>query len=81
MTPEQLIASLQDQIVKLEIALAIEQQNVKDFENIAIEWKKGYEEESKRLGIKLKEAEIVIEQLEEELRQMKDNLDARDYRD
>ncbi len=67
MTPEQLIYELQKQIIALEKELAQAQEDIKDFEVLALIWKKSYLEMESRYKIKLGNAEQVIEQLEKDL--------------
>lgn len=68
MTPEQLIYDLQKQIILLESELNQAQQDIKDFELAAIEWKNGYQDMEKNYRIKLANALKTIEQLEEEFK-------------
>lgn len=67
MTPEQLISELQSKIDKLEMELSQAQKDIRDFEILAIEWKKGYSDMERNYRIKLQNAEQVIEELEKEL--------------
>jgi len=68
-TPEQLIYDLQSQIARLETELNQAQQDIKDFEVLAVEWKKGYDKSKRDYEIKLEHAEQIIEELQEELKQ------------
>jgi len=67
-TPEQFIYDLQSQVIRLEKELNQAQQDIKDFEVLAIEWKKGYSKAAKSYEIKLEHAEQIIEELREELK-------------
>ena len=44
MTPEQLIYDLQKQVLRLEQELEEANKDIRDFEKLAIEWKKGHRE-------------------------------------
>lgn len=68
MTPEQLIYDLQKQVISLESELNQAQQDIKDFELAAIEWKQGFSKMEKDYKIKLANALKTIEQLEEEFK-------------
>ena len=72
-TPEHLISQLQDQVIKLESELAIAQQDIKDFEKLAIEWKKGYVDMEKSYRVKLANANLIIEELEFELKEARND--------
>ena len=61
-TPEQLIYNLQQENTKLQQELA------------AKEWKKGYSDMERSYRIKLQNAEKTIEQLQEELEDLKSQL-------
>lgn len=66
--PEQLIYDLQKQILSLEKELNQAQEDIKDFEKLAIEWKKGHRYLESKHRIKLMEYEQIIKELKEELR-------------
>ena len=66
-TPEQLIYDLTNQVEKLEKELAQAQQDIKDFEEAAIEWKDGYRKTEMKYKIELANAQQIIGQLQEEL--------------
>lgn len=68
-SPEQLIRDYADTITKLREDLAVSEQNVKDFERLALTWQKSYNEEVPRLKAKIKTLEGTIEELERELRE------------
>ena len=70
-TPEQLISDLKNQISKLEEELATTQQDIKDFEVLAIEWKKSYSSMERNYKIRLSNAQQTIEGLEQELEDFK----------
>lgn len=65
-TPEQLVTNLTDQVSKLEKELEEAQQDIKDFEKLAHEWKEGWEKTERDLKIKLANAQQTIEQLEKD---------------
>lgn len=67
MTPEQLITSLEFQVLSLKQDLEQAQQDIKDFERAAIEWRKGYSDMEKNLRVKLHHAEQTISELRSEL--------------
>jgi predicted RNase H-like nuclease (RuvC/YqgF family) len=71
MSPDQLIYELRKECEKLELRLTEAHQDIKDFEEAAIEWKKGYAEMEKSYKVKLANAKQTIEQLEEELDEAK----------
>lgn len=64
---EILINDLNNKIAKLERDLEQAEQDILDFEGIARTWKEGYEEEVSKLRIKIKEQELIIEELENEI--------------
>lgn len=70
-TPEQLIADLTKQNEKLRAELLEAQQDIKDFERAAIEWKDGYADMEKNYRVKLANAKETIGQLEGELEEAK----------
>jgi uncharacterized protein YhaN len=70
-TPEQLIYDLQKQVAKLEEELAQYQQHLLDFELAAKSWKKGYLDMEKCYKVKLVEANQTIEELREEIEELK----------
>ncbi len=72
LTPEQLIYDLQSQVIKLEKELEQAQKDIKDFEVLAVEWKKGYRELERKYKIESMEAEQIICELERELRDLRD---------
>lgn len=69
-TPEQLINDLLKQIVNLHEELTQAQQNIKDFELLALEWKRGHQDLEQKHKSKLMEYEQIVKELEEE----RDNL-------
>ena len=71
LTPEQLIYDLQSQIIRLEKELEQAQKDIKDFEVLAQEWKRGYAKREMDLNIKLANANQTIEELESELMTLK----------
>jgi hypothetical protein len=68
MTPEDLIRQLQDQVIKLESELFIAQQDIKDFEVLAVEWKKGHEKLKIKHTIEVANLRQEIEELKVELK-------------
>ena len=68
---ENLINDLRKQVAKLQEDLAISEQNVKDFEQLAHTWKDSYDEQVPRLNAKVTNLEQTIEQLETELDEVK----------
>ena len=77
-TPEQLIYDLQLQITRLERELEQAQEDIKDFEVLAVEWKKGFEKLNKK-------HQIEVGNLEQEMEELKNELDSwktyKDFRD
>jgi predicted RNase H-like nuclease (RuvC/YqgF family) len=69
-TPEQLIYELQKQVDRLTEELDQAQRDIRDFEIAAIEWRDGYEDMEKDYKRKLGNAEQVISQLEEDLKEL-----------
>ena len=78
MTPEQLIYDLQKQVLRLEQELEEANKDIRDFEKLAIEWKKGHRELLALHEIEKKHADLILKELQEELMDFKE---ARDYRD
>jgi predicted nucleic acid-binding Zn-ribbon protein len=70
-TPEQLIYDLQSQIVRLEKELEQAQTDIKDFEVLAIEWKKGHDELRRLHKKEMKNMDQIIEELLKELKELK----------
>ena len=68
LTPEQLISNLQDKIENLIKELEQAQQDIRDFEVLAIEWRKGYKELESKHRIQVTEKDQVIRELETELK-------------
>lgn len=68
-SPEQFISDLQRENARLQSELDQAQQDIKDFEVLAIEWRKGYRDMEREYRIKLANAKQVIEQLEQELKE------------
>jgi len=66
-TPEMLISQLQDRVSELTAELDRAQQDIKDFEILAIEWKKGYSELNIKHRIEIGNLKQTIEQLEQDL--------------
>jgi predicted nucleic acid-binding Zn-ribbon protein len=71
LTPEQLIYDLQSQIVRLEKELEQAQKDIKDFEVLAVEWKRGYEELRRNHNVEIGNLEQEIEELKKELLEFK----------
>jgi uncharacterized protein (UPF0335 family) len=80
-SPESLINDLQKRIAQLETELAQAQKDIKDFEVLAVEWKKGYDELRSKNLIRLKEKDQVISELEDEIEELKAIEDLRDWKD
>ena len=70
-TPEQLIYDLQSQVMRLERELEEAQKDIKDFEVLAIEWKKGYSDLNSRHWKEKSNLEQEIEELKKELEDIK----------
>jgi len=68
-TPEQFIYDLQSQIMRLEKELDQAQKDIRDFEILAIEWKKGYGELNKKHRMEVANLKRTIGELEKELTQ------------
>ena len=66
-TPEMLISQLQDRVSELTAELDRAQQDIKDFDILAIEWKKGYSELNIKHRIEIGNLKQTIEQLEQDL--------------
>lgn len=64
---ESLINDLQKEIARLQGELEQAHKDIKDFENLAREWKKGYQEEVRALKARIIERNQVIDSLQEEL--------------
>lgn len=73
-TPEQLIYDLQSQIMRLEKELEQAQQDIKDFEVLAVEWKKGYRDLESKHRVKTRENELVMGELQDEIDELKAKL-------
>ena len=71
LTPEQLISNLQSQIENLTKELEQSQKDIRDFEVLAIEWKKGYKELETKHRIQITEKDQIIKELEEEIEELK----------
>ena len=71
MTPEQLISDLQKLLGELQMELTQAQADIKDFEELAIVWKKSYGDMERNYRIKLANAEQTIQQLNKELEELK----------
>jgi hypothetical protein len=67
LTPEQLIYDLQSQVVRLEKELDQAQKDIRDFEILAIEWKKGHRELERKHRTEIGNLEQVIQELKAEL--------------
>lgn len=78
-TPEQLINDLQKENERLQKELDQAQKDIRDFEVLAIEWKKGYRELEIKYRAKLKESDQVIRELEEEIEELKAAKELRDW--
>jgi hypothetical protein len=70
-SPEQLIADLNNAAAKLAEDLAIAEQNVKDFERLALTWQKSYKDLEAKYKRDMGNAQQTIGQLQEELDQLK----------
>ena len=67
LTPEQLIYDLQSQVVRLEKELEQAQKDVRDFEVLAQEWKRGHADLNTKHRIEVANLKQTIEELEKEL--------------
>lgn len=76
-SPEQLITDLQKENIRLREELEQAQKDIRDFEILAIEWRKGHKELEIRHQIKLVESQQVIAELEEEIDELKARLSDR----
>jgi uncharacterized small protein (DUF1192 family) len=74
LTPEQLIYDLQSQITRLERELEQAYMDIKDFEVLAIEWKKGHRDLDNKHKIKIMEKDQVIDELQDEIDELKAKL-------
>lgn len=70
-TPEQLIRDLQRENERLQKELDEANEHIKDFEKLAIEWKKGHGELNLKHRVKMKELEQIISELEDEIEELK----------
>ena len=70
-TPEQLITNLQFQVEKLTQELEQAQKDIRDFEVLAVEWKKGHRDLEAKHKIAIMEKNQIIEELEEEIDKLK----------
>jgi virulence-associated protein VapD len=66
-SPEQLIADLLKQVSKLEEELTQAQQDIRDFEKMAIEWKKGYVDLERKHRIEVTNMKQVIDSMQAEI--------------
>ena len=64
---EQLIYDLQSQIIRLEKELEQAQKDIKDFEVLAVEWKKGFTELNRKHQAEVTNLKQTIEELEKEI--------------
>jgi dsDNA-specific endonuclease/ATPase MutS2 len=71
LTPEQLINDLQKEVFKLKEELEEAHKDIKDFEILAIEWRKGYKKLEMKHSIEIMELKQTIEELEKELKYSK----------
>jgi len=71
LTPEQLIYDLQSQITRLERELEQAQQDIKDFEVLAQEWKKGHEDLKAKHRAEVKNMGQIILEMEDEIEELK----------
>lgn len=75
-SPEQLITELSIQNEKLKEELEITKRDIRDFEVLAIEWKKGYDEMKNKYSIKVMELEQIVKELESDIEDLKDGSDS-----
>ena len=66
-TVEELMSQLENQVKKLTEELEQAQKDIRDFEVLAIEWKKGHSDLKIACGRKIMEKDQIIEELKEEL--------------
>lgn len=76
-SPEQLVNDLLKHNEMLFKELEQAQQDIKDFEKLAVEWRKGYADLERKHRIEIGNLEQTIEELETELDELK-NRDPRD---
>jgi hypothetical protein len=76
-SPEQLINDLQKENEMLKEELVQAQKDIKDFEVLAIEWRKGHTDLERKYKTKLMESDQVIRELEEEIDELKASLSDR----
>ena len=76
-SPEQLIANLIEKIVRLEKELEEAQKDIKDFEVLAVEWKKGHGELKFKHDVKQMEKDQIIRELEDDIEELKAKIDLR----
>ena len=70
-TPEQLINDLQKENARLTQELEQAQKDIRDFEVLAIEWRKGHQDLKAKHHVKTTEYEQIIEELEDEIGELK----------
>lgn len=70
-TPEQYISDLEKQISKLEVELEQAQKDIRDFEVLAQEWRKGHQDLKFKSEVKLREKDQIIAELEDEIEELK----------
>jgi len=80
-SPEQLITNLVEKIVRLEKELEEAQKDIKDFEVLAIEWKKGHRDLENKHRVEIGNLRQIIEELEKEIAMSVDKDDLRDWKD
>ena len=71
-TPEQLISDLQKENARLQEELEQAQKDIRDFEVLALAWKKSYLDRERDLRVQLANALQTIEEMEQELAELGD---------
>lgn len=66
-SPEQLINDLQKENARLSLELEQAQKDIRDFEVLAVEWKRGYSDLERKYRVEIANLKQTIEELEEEL--------------
>lgn len=70
-SPEQLVTDLNKEIDRLTTELAEAQQDIKDFEHLAIEWRKGHVELEIKHRREIGNLKETIKELEKEINELK----------
>lgn len=73
-SPEQLISDLLKENQKLKEELEQAQKDIRDFEVLALEWRKGHQDLKFKFDKKLLEKDQVTQELEDEIKELKAEL-------